>query len=153
MILSSSPRERAMDKKNINSIIHRAIVCRLAMSLDNIPYIVPLCFGYDGKNLYFHSAAAGKKIETLGKNGNVCFEFDIDQEVVSAKKPCSWSMKYKSVIGQGVATFIEDIKSKTKALSIIMKQYTDKPYEFLPQAVDKTKIIKVEIQSISGKEA
>jgi nitroimidazol reductase NimA-like FMN-containing flavoprotein (pyridoxamine 5'-phosphate oxidase superfamily) len=37
----------------IDEIIAQAEVCRLGLSRDNRPYIVPVSFGYDGRCLYF----------------------------------------------------------------------------------------------------
>ena len=65
------------DREVIDSIINESTFCRLALSQDDRPYIVPLTFGYDGTALYFHGALAGKKIDILRKNINVCFEFDL----------------------------------------------------------------------------
>jgi nitroimidazol reductase NimA-like FMN-containing flavoprotein (pyridoxamine 5'-phosphate oxidase superfamily) len=50
------------DKAVIESIILSSSVCRLALSEDNQPYIIPLCFGYEENTLYFHSAPEGKKL-------------------------------------------------------------------------------------------
>jgi len=41
------------DRAELESIIGSATVCRLAMSEDDRPYIVPLCFGYKDGNLYY----------------------------------------------------------------------------------------------------
>ena len=112
------------DNNVIESIIKRAIVCRIAFSENNIPYIVPVIFGYKDNCLYFHSAMEGKKIDIIKQNNNVCFEFDIDQELVKSKNSCSCSMKYYSVIGFGKAFFIDDIEEKRMALNIIMKHYS-----------------------------
>ena len=52
----------------IESIIQKADVCRIALIDDNLPYIVTLNFGYkSGKNpaLYFHCANEGRKIEKV----------------------------------------------------------------------------------------
>ena len=73
------------DKTAIESIILRSSVCRLALSEDNHPYIVPLCFGYKDNTLYFHSALEGKKLDIMKNNNNVCFEFDIDYQIVEAE--------------------------------------------------------------------
>jgi len=86
------------DNEVLHEIIRSSQVCRLGLSDGNVPYIVPLCFGYKDRTLYFHSAAEGKKIELIKKNPNVCFEFDHNVEVVRAEKPCSWGMKYQSII-------------------------------------------------------
>ena len=47
------------DKTAMESIILKSSVCRLALSEENRPYIVPLCFGYEDDTLYFHSAREG----------------------------------------------------------------------------------------------
>ncbi|NMC96524.1 MAG: pyridoxamine 5'-phosphate oxidase family protein, partial [Deltaproteobacteria bacterium] len=71
-------KERAIkDRKDIDGIIRRCRVCRLAMSDDDQPYIIPLNFGYDGFCLYFHAAPEGRKIDILKRNNRVGFEFDI----------------------------------------------------------------------------
>ncbi|MCG2777827.1 MAG: pyridoxamine 5'-phosphate oxidase family protein, partial [Desulfobacterales bacterium] len=112
------------DKTAMESIILRSSVCRLALSEENRPYIVPLCFGYEDDTLYFHSAREGRKLDILRKNNKVCCEFDIDNEIVEADDACGWSMKYQSVIGAGKGSIIDDIESKRKALNIIMQHYS-----------------------------
>ena len=52
-----------VDQRIIDEIIASAKVCRLGLADDNIPYIIPICFGYQAGTLYFHSAPEGKKIE------------------------------------------------------------------------------------------
>lgn len=57
--ICSTPKEvmrkdkEIKDKIVIESIIKKATVCRIALSENNIPYIVPLCFGYKDNCLYF----------------------------------------------------------------------------------------------------
>ena len=66
------------DRSAIEDIIKRSTVCRLAMSDNNSPYVIPINFGYENSTVYFHSAREGRKIDILKKNPNVCIEFDID---------------------------------------------------------------------------
>jgi nitroimidazol reductase NimA-like FMN-containing flavoprotein (pyridoxamine 5'-phosphate oxidase superfamily) len=139
------------DIATIEEIIRKAQVCRLGLSENGQPYIVPLCFGYKDNTLYFHSAREGKKLEILRKNNNVCFEIDIDQEPVKGKKACNCSMKYRSVIGFGKAELIEDIETKRRALNIIMQNYFEGFFKYPEESVNNTMIIKVEIESITGK--
>jgi nitroimidazol reductase NimA-like FMN-containing flavoprotein (pyridoxamine 5'-phosphate oxidase superfamily) len=141
------------DKTAMESIILRSSVCRLAMSEENRPYIVPLCFGYKDDTLYFHSAREGRKLDILGKNNKVCFEFDIDHEIVEADDACKWTMKYQSVIGVGKGSIIDDIESKRKALNIIMQNYSRNSYEYPDKTVKKIVIIKVEIEHMTGKKS
>jgi nitroimidazol reductase NimA-like FMN-containing flavoprotein (pyridoxamine 5'-phosphate oxidase superfamily) len=139
------------DRAAIESIIAKSTVCRLALSTNDRPYIVPLCFGYADNALYFHTAREGKKIDILKKNNRVCFEVDCDHELVTDETPCKWSMKYRSVVGAGTASFIDDPESKRKALDIVMRHYAGQPSEYSPVNTDKMLIIKVEIESMTGK--
>lgn len=135
----------------IEDIIRKAHICRLALSENGRPYIVPLCFGYKDNTLYFHSAREGKKLDIIRKNSNVCFEIDIDNELLKGKKACDCSMKYRSVIGFGKAALIEDIESKRKAFDIIMQNYLEGSFEYPEESIKSTVIIRVEIESMTGK--
>lgn len=141
------------DRDEIDGIMRRSKVCRLALVDGGGPYLVPLCFGYDGSALYFHSAAAGKKIDLLKKNRNVCFEFDADAQVVPADASCGWTMRYRSVIGSGIAVFVEDPGEKRTALAAIMRQYGGKESDYSDETLRKTAVIKVEIREITGKKS
>ncbi|MFH2219450.1 MAG: pyridoxamine 5'-phosphate oxidase family protein [Pseudomonadota bacterium] len=139
------------DLTEIESIIRRSSVCRLALADQNRPYVVPLCFGYRNRTLYFHSAPEGKKIDMLKKNSRVCFEFDIDYEIVKADKACDSGMKFNSVIGFGKASFVEDFESKCRALDVIMEQYGDRPSSYPETRIKNTVVIQVEIEQMTGK--
>jgi nitroimidazol reductase NimA-like FMN-containing flavoprotein (pyridoxamine 5'-phosphate oxidase superfamily) len=141
------------DAKVIERILREARVCRLGLCEDDRPYVVPLCFGYEDNALYFHCGSEGRKIDILRKNNNVCFEVDVDHELIEAEKPCKWTMKGKSVIGFGTAVFIEDIESKRKALDIIMHQYSEGDFDYADDVVNKTTIVKIEIGSMTGRQS
>ncbi|MFH2046241.1 MAG: pyridoxamine 5'-phosphate oxidase family protein [Pseudomonadota bacterium] len=85
------------------------------------------------------------------KNNNICFEFDIDVEVVKGKNTCEWGMKYQSVIGFGKAFIIDNHEQKRKALNIIMSQYSENLFQFTDSTIDKTSVIKIEVTSMTGK--
>ena len=140
------------DESSIKAIIEKANVCRLGMVNGNKPYIVPLCFGYHDNVLYFHSSLKGLKIDLIRKNPNVCVEFDLITETVESENACDWSMKYQSVIGFGKAALIESLDEKRKAVSIIMAQYSDRQFQFPENMLRSTALIKVEIESITGKQ-
>jgi len=139
------------DESSIEGIINASLVCRLALSDEDQPYIVPLSFGYQDRTLYFHSALEGKKIDILRKNNRICFEFDVNTEIIEAEKACKWGMKYQSVIGFGKAVFVEDIEEKQKALNIIISHYSDRNFQFSDKAIKKIAVIKIKIESMTGK--
>jgi uncharacterized protein len=141
------------DRRRIDQIISEALVCRVAMSIEDRPYLVPLSFGYDGESIYFHSASAGRKISILRQNNRVCFEFDLGSQINKAESACSWGVNYLSIIGEGRAIFIENFSEKEAALGWIMKQYGSEEHNFSKKAVEKTCIFKIKIEKMSGKAA
>jgi nitroimidazol reductase NimA-like FMN-containing flavoprotein (pyridoxamine 5'-phosphate oxidase superfamily) len=141
------------DHDAMESILNRATVCRVALSLHNVPYVVPLNFGYHAGCLYFHSAPEGRKIDIIKQNDRVCFEVDIDHQLIEARKACDWTMRYRSIIGFGRAFLIDDREQKRRALDIIVGHYSDGSYQYPDEAVNDVAIIKVEIESMTGKES
>jgi len=142
------------DKKEIELIINKANVCRIALSDNNMPYIVPVNFGYKDNSLYIHSATEGKKIEIIKKNNDICFEIDIAHEILQGKSACHTTMKYYSVIGYGKAYLIDDSEEKIKALNNIIEHYLPEiPHEYSEKFLKKIVIIKVEIDNMTGKKS
>lgn len=141
------------DKKEIESIINISDICRIALSENNSPYIVPVCFGYKDNCLYIHSAADGKKIDIINKNNRVCFEFDVHEGLIRSENPCDWDMKYCSVIGYGRAFFIDRHEEKIMALDIIAVHYSSNTFDYRTNSVDNVTIIKVEIENLTGKKS
>ena len=139
------------ERSVIDDIINQANVMRLAMVDGASPYIVPLNFGYDGKNVYFHCATAGRKIDVLKANNKVCFEIEGEVSIKTADKPCAFSCNFKSVIGFGKVVFLEEGEEKIKGLSVIMNHYSEGMYDFDPEALKKTCVIRIDIDSITGK--
>jgi nitroimidazol reductase NimA-like FMN-containing flavoprotein (pyridoxamine 5'-phosphate oxidase superfamily) len=139
------------DIEEIESIINKSKVCRIALSENNSPYIVPVCFGYKDHCLYFHCANAGKKLDIIEKNNKICFEFDDYNGLMLSENPCDWDIKYLSVIGSGKAFNIDDFNEKIRALNIILEHYSESSYEFQQKIIDAVTVIKVEIESITGK--
>jgi nitroimidazol reductase NimA-like FMN-containing flavoprotein (pyridoxamine 5'-phosphate oxidase superfamily) len=141
-------------KHAIESIIKRASICRIGLCGNDVPYVVPLNFGYRDNCLYFHSGKEGEKIDMMRKNNTVCFEVDVDTELMQAEDPCKWSMKYSSVIGFGRAFLLEDPEEKRQALNIIMEHYSGRSSREYPEkALGSVAIIKVEIESMTGKKS
>jgi uncharacterized protein len=138
----------------LEQIISESTVCRIAMCDGNIPYIVPMSFGYENRTLYLHCAREGRKIDILKTNPRVCVEWESKTELVKNNTACNWGMKFYSVIAEGNATFIADIKEKEHGLSLIMKQYSGKAdYSFSKESGDAIIIVRIDFDVLSGKKS
>lgn len=142
------------DEVAIEEIIQTGQICRIGIIGNEFPYIVPVNYGYEDKCLYFHTACEGQKIEMLKINPNVCIQIDTDVSIEETEIPCNWSTKYKSVIGFGRASFIEDMEAKKNALGIIVKHYkADFSQDYKYSGMDKVCIIKIELFNVTGKQS
>ena len=147
-------KDRAIvELAEIEEIVRKSLVCRLALAQENQPYVIPLSFGFKNNTLYFHSSPEGKKIDMLKKNSMVCFQFDLGHEVVADEEACKWGIKYRSVIGFGKASFVEDLEEKRKGLNVIMEHYSGRSFQYPESAIENTVVIKVEIESMTGKKS
>ena len=139
------------DQRELEDVIRRAEVCRLAMIDDGVPYIVPMNFGYRDGTFYFHCAREGRKLDILRKHPRVCFELEADVRLAKGGAPCKWSTSYESVIGWGVAELVMDEEEARKGLEVLMSHYTEGPFDFDPRSLSLTAVIKVKAERMTGK--
>jgi uncharacterized protein len=139
------------DRTEIDAIIRAAKVMHLALADNNIPFLVPVFFSYDGTALFFHSASAGTKIDIMKRNNNVCFEISIDHGIIASDKACDFEAQHRTVIGFGKAVFVTDEAEKLKALKGIVAQFSDKKFEYPQRNLDCTAVIRIDVESIKGK--
>jgi uncharacterized protein len=140
------------NRKEVDQIIRDSRVCRLALSADDVPYLVPLSFGYDGAAIYIHTALEGKKIDYFERNNRVCFEFERNLRLMQdTEKACKWTFWYECVIGYGTISELIDSEEKKYGLNRIMEQYSGKQWEFDEGPLEKARVWKILISSMTGK--
>ncbi|MDR1145220.1 MAG: pyridoxamine 5'-phosphate oxidase family protein [Verrucomicrobiales bacterium] len=147
--------EKIDDKINI---INQCKVCRLGLTDGNQPYIVPLNYGYAFENgtltLFFHSALEGRKNEIINNNRQACFEVDCDHQLLAGAGACRHGYVYKSVIGFGEITILENDREKNAGLNRIMKHQTGREteYHFTETELKKVLVYKMTVEKFTGKQ-
>ena len=139
------------DRAEIDAIIHAGRVMHLALADNNIPFVFPLCYAYDGAALFFHSATAGTKIDILKRNPVVCFEISLDHELIKGESVCAFAMRHRTVIGYGCAAFVDDGAAKIDALNRIVARFDGAAFEYPPESLTRTLIVRIDIESVKGK--
>jgi nitroimidazol reductase NimA-like FMN-containing flavoprotein (pyridoxamine 5'-phosphate oxidase superfamily) len=140
------------DRANLDLIIQQSDFCHIACSLDDKPYLLPISFGYDGHQVYLHTAAKGKKIEIISQNSQVCLSFVSQAKLIKdPDQACDWSFDYASVIIKGEAVKIDHPEKKRYALNQIMLHYSGKSWNMPEKEVTRTMLWSVSIQEITGK--
>ncbi len=146
--------KQIINRSEIDKIIKKSDVCRLAFAKDNIPYIVPVSFGYDGKSIFIHTAKTGKKIEFIQENNMVCFEFATDIKTIGNEDiPCRWTSAYRSVIGTGRITELIVHTEKVSAMNEIMLHYSGRDWDFEENMLKNVILWKIKIDEILGKKS
>ncbi|MBN2166376.1 MAG: pyridoxamine 5'-phosphate oxidase family protein [Marinilabiliaceae bacterium] len=145
------------DQDIIEAIINKCDICFIGVcDKSMIPYVLPMNFGYNNNTIYLHSAPNGKVIDIINENNNICITFSTDHELAfqHPEVACSYRMKSKSVIAFGKVEFIadDDLDKKREALNIIMKQYSNKEFQYNDPAVRNVRIWKIPVNQITCKE-
>jgi len=139
------------DRAQIDAILQSSRVMYLAMAHDDVPFLVPVFFAYDGTSVYFHSAQTGTKIELLRRNPRVCFAVSVDQDVIENEKACDFEARHRTAIGVGTAAFVDHETEKIEILNRIVARFTDKAFEYPPTTLEHTAVVRIAIESIKGK--
>ncbi len=138
-------------REEIGEILGASSVMNLALCDNNVPFLVPVFFAFDGAAIYFHSAYAGTKMDILGRNNRVCFEVSVDQGVIESDAACDFEARHRTVIGFGKAVIVEEMTEKVKALDLIVARFTNRKFPYPQASLDNTAVIRIEIDSIKGK--
>ena len=64
-----------LSQQECSELLKRVSIGRLACSLDNQPYVVPVAFSYEPEWIYIFSTL-GKKIKWMRQNPKVCLQAD-----------------------------------------------------------------------------
>ena len=143
------------DINEITAILDRAKVVHVGMVDKDMPYVVPMNYGYtmeEGKlTLYMHGAPVGRKLDILRVNPKVFVEIDTDIMPFEGRFACEYGVCYSSVMGEGVAEVVEDTAGKMEALTVLMKTQTGKDFEFTDKMVGGVTAIKIRVTDFTAK--
>lgn len=138
-------------RDEIEEILGLARVMRLALCVDDQPYVVPLNFGYRDGVVYFHCAQSGRKMEMIRRNPKVSFAVESDIEIIIGELPCEWTTHFRSVIGFGTATIVDAETEKRLGMDVLMAHHGAKPGEYEPHNFKLAAIVKIEVDEMTGK--
>jgi nitroimidazol reductase NimA-like FMN-containing flavoprotein (pyridoxamine 5'-phosphate oxidase superfamily) len=142
------------DRAEIDAILKQCKTCYVAMSENDVPYILPMNFAIDGDRVILHSAQSGRMWETIQKNPKVCINWTLGEELAwqDLEVACSYRVKSKSVIVEGTAEIIQDVEEKERLFKQFMTQYSDLSFKFNAPAIRNVGVLVVPITKMTAKE-
>ena len=144
--LSPGRRRRRFSSRHTHGV--------LALAGDGgYPYAVPMSYAYRDGKLYFHSARAGHKIDSLTRSAKASFcVVDADGVV-----PEEYTTYFRSAIAFGKARVLTDPAEMRKGLELLGERYRPGHPVELAAEIEKefaaVAVIEMEIEHLSGKEA
>jgi nitroimidazol reductase NimA-like FMN-containing flavoprotein (pyridoxamine 5'-phosphate oxidase superfamily) len=120
------------------------------VSPSNEPYGIPLNYCLIDECIFFHCALEGRKIDHIRNNRKVSFCVVGNTKVL----PEEFGTKYESCIVQGLASESLSDEKQTALEGLINKyaeNFKSEGMKYIEKLVEKTKVFKITIDSISGK--
>lgn len=111
--------------EEMEAVLKRAEVGRIALSDGERPYVIPLNFYYEAGVIAFHCAWKGKKLDILAKNPNCCFEVDEFRGEVSYHYDSLCHLDYDSVLAFGRARIENEEEAKLQFFQQLHAKYKE----------------------------
>ena len=120
---------------------------------DGYPYGVPLSFARVGRQLVFHSAAQGHKIDAVKAHPQASFTVVAQDDVV----PSEYNTHFRSVIAFGQVRIVEDRDEKLALLRALGERYwpghdAELEAEIAPR-FDRMHVLAFDIEHLTGKQS
>jgi len=100
----------------------------LALSVENVPYSLPINFATLNGCIYFHGSKNGRKTDAIKSNPNACFSavkaYSIIASYMSSKDglACPATQFFKSLIVDGKIEIVREEQEKIDALNALMQK-------------------------------
>jgi nitroimidazol reductase NimA-like FMN-containing flavoprotein (pyridoxamine 5'-phosphate oxidase superfamily) len=143
----------------MEDLLNRAEVGRLALFDGTIPYVIPLNYLYKDRKIVFHCAYKGKKLDIISVNPKCCFEVDEYKGEVSYHYESLCDLDYTSVLAYGHARIEDNDETKVQLLQLFSEKYDElykKPISkggkrFTLEQVNKCCCIIVDVFELTGR--
>ena len=143
------------DKTTIYTLLDSVEYGTLALSVDVVPYAVPVNFVRIEEDIYFHGALSNKKMKILASNPKVSFSVVQSHSLIASffSSPdglaCPATQFFKSVSIDGTAQVLHDRDEKVEVFEALMKKlqpqggyksFSDEAYD---AAIKATAVVKI----------
>lgn len=145
--------------EEMEEILRRADVGRVALYDGSSPYIVPVNFLYHEGKIAFHCAWEGKKLDLIRRNSDCCFEVDEFMGEISDHYASRCHLDYDSVLAFGKARIENDEDEKVRLLQLFAEKYSEdyrKPLSeggkrFGKDRVQECSCVVIDIEELTGR--
>ncbi|MDP4261487.1 MAG: pyridoxamine 5'-phosphate oxidase family protein [Bacteroidota bacterium] len=136
----------------IEEVLNNQLIGRIGCHNDDITYVVPVSYAYDGDYIYGHTEE-GLKINIMRQNPKICFQTDSMEDMAN----------WKSVIAWGEFEELTDPEERKKALEKLIARnlplvssetvHLSPQWPFVPQDISSIKgiVYRVKLKDKTGR--
>lgn len=131
-----------LSDEQTRALLSECRIGRLGCVADGGPYVVPINYVFDGKNIYAHSLP-GRKINAVRENPRVCLQVD------EIKDPFYW----RSAIAFGRYEEVTDEAERAWAVGRLLSRFPNlTPVESVPVHDRQSSVIvfRIRVEEVSG---
>ena len=145
-------KERQITEEEAWAVVDKCEYAFLAMTAeDDTPYGLPVTIVREGRNIYFHSALEGRKVECMRQHPRVCLTCVGDTAIQQDR----FTTLFESAVAFGTAAEVTEDGKKTEALRLLCLRHTPGNMADFDRAVNaslaRTGIWKISVEEITGK--
>ncbi|MDQ2586213.1 pyridoxamine 5'-phosphate oxidase family protein [Saccharothrix yanglingensis] len=145
MTLSPTPRSTirrgsnraATDRADLHAVLDAALVCHLAVVVDDAPLVLPTGYGRDGDTLYLHGSTGARSLREAARGVPVCVAVTLLDGVVYARSVFDHSMNYRAAVVHGTAVPVTDPDAKAHALRVLTEHIAPGSWDYARQPTPK----------------
>jgi uncharacterized protein len=100
-----------LNAEEIEDVLTNQLIGRIGCHVNDMTYIVPICYAYDGDCIYARTYE-GMKLKMMRENSKVCFQVEYIESMVNWKTAICW----------GDFEELTDINKRNKAIQILHKR-------------------------------
>ena len=139
-------------REEMEEILRACVWGCLGLCVDGRPYVVPVNYAYEDGEILFHCALAGKKLDCIRANPEVCFTVAVQPGAVRAHpagRPCH--VDSDSVICYGTARIVDDLAERTEVLNRFNRAFRPGAADLPPEQVAKCGAVVITIREMTGR--
>jgi nitroimidazol reductase NimA-like FMN-containing flavoprotein (pyridoxamine 5'-phosphate oxidase superfamily) len=140
-----------MKTPEIESLLTKQIIGRIACHAAGVTYVVPTSYAYDGEYIYCH-AYEGMKIKMMRMNPDICFQTDKMENMANWQSVIVWG-KYEELEGEEKKQAVK--KLMDRVLPVISSETThlSPHWPFPPEEMGSIKGIffRIKVQKKTGR--
>ena len=142
------PQRTSYDEASVYAVLDAALMAHVGYLIDGQPFVTPTAFWREGRQLYWHGAAASRMLKAVS-GAPVCVTISLLDGLVVGRSGFAHSINYRSVMAFGRARLLTDLAAKRRAMDAFLNRlYPGRTTVLRPASEDELKQISVVVMTI-----